>query len=162
MKRWILIFSIIINSQAFALSPTAKIISQTSAPVTITKYDAEYRERTNYSLGGIHHKVSYKNTGKQTIEAIQFGLVSFNIWNEFIGSLAGISMKSNDPGDTENGAWIDNAYGDFAFHSGFAYVKKIRYADGTIWKADLEEIRKELAKIQADFDVKSLEPKRDK
>ncbi len=161
MKKWVVFFLILISSKAFAISSVATIIKQTDVPITITKYNANYQEQSKYSISGILHKVSYKNNGKQRIEAVEFGLVSFDIWNEFLNTTGGISMEANDPGDIESGSWLAHAYGDFAFLSGFAYVKKIRYADGTIWKVNLEEIRKELAKIQTDFDIRSLEPKRD-
>lgn len=157
----LLFLSILGSSYAFALSPVTSIINQTDIPITITKYDAHYQEQNRYGSRGIVHDIAYKNNGKKKIEAVSFGLVSFDIWNEFLDATNGISMEANDPGDVEKGSWIAQAYGDFSFHSGFAYVKKIRYEDGTIWKANLEEIKRELAKVQADFDIKNLEPKRD-
>lgn len=151
-----------ITSSAFALDRKAIIISQKNIPIKITDYDADYNEGNKYETPGIYHKIKYKNTGTKRIEAIQFGLVSFDAWNEYLDKTLGFSSQANDPGDSEEATWITQAYSGFSFMTGFAYVSKIRYSDGVIWKADLDEIRSELIKIQKDFDMKELESKPDK
>lgn len=149
-------------STAFAIEYKSIIIQQKDIPIIISEYEAEYEEANRYESAGIYHKVKYKNTGKKKIEAIQFGLVSFNVWNEYLDKTMGVSLKANDPGDSEDGTWITRSYGDFGFLTGLAYVSKIRYSDGTIWKADLGEVGAELIKIEKNFDVKELETKPEK
>lgn len=157
-----LVSQIVFCSVAFAIDYKSIIISQKNIPISITGYAAEYQEGNKYELAGIHHKVKYKNTGTKKIEAIQFGLVSFDVWNEYLNKTLGLSLAANDPGDSENGTWVTRTYEDYAFLTGLAYVNKIKYSDGTIWKADLNEVKSELLKIQKNFDVNELEAKPDK
>ena len=49
-----------------------------------------------------------------------------------------------------------------SFLTGVAYVSKVRFADGTIWAADLDAVAEELRKIEKDFDVMKLKGKPEK
>ena len=62
-------------------------------------------------------------------------------------------------GATNKGEWVASAYSDFSFHTGVAYVSKVRFEDGEIWSADLSAIVVELKKIEKDFDVNRLRKK---
>ena len=64
------------------------------------------------------------------------------------------------PGAASKGTWVATALSDFAFHTGVAYVSKVRFANGEIWKADIDQIASELSKIEEDFDASVLGKKR--
>lgn len=151
-----LLISTIFMTSVHAIEPVAKIIEQLESPLQITDYSASYRTGSTYTSEGIRHAVKFKNISQQAIVAIQIGLVSFDIWNEFLDRTGGVSIQDIAPGISGSGTWVANAYGDFAFLTGFAYVSKVRFSDGTIWNADIEKIADELRKIEIDFDVKVL------
>ena len=58
--------------------------------------------------------------------------------------------------------WMAPRINDFAFHTGVAYVAKVRFASGEIWTADVESVVTELKKIEADFDAANLKKKIEK
>lgn len=144
------------TAQVMAIEPETKVMAQPGAPLQITAYNAAYEEGGRYSTEGIHHTVSYKSIADRPIVAAQIGLVSFDIWNEFLDRTNGVTIEDLAPGATKQGTWVARAYSDFAFHTGVAYVAKVRFADGSIWSADLQAVAQELRKIQADFDVAKL------
>jgi hypothetical protein len=156
---------VIILGPSFALGQAYKniVISQPDAPVEITSYEALYQPSSSYSRTreGIEHHVSYKNKTPRKIIAIEFGLVSFDIWNEFLDNMGGITMKLLGPGAEATSEWTSSRYGGFAFHTGVTYVSKVRFDDGEIWKADLGAVIKEMKKIEADFDASRLKKKED-
>lgn len=139
-------------------TPPHIVIDQPEAPLRILSYNAEYQERGNYSREGIKHSVEYENTTERQVFALQIGLVSFSVFNEFLDRTGGVSMSKLAPGKRAKGAWVASALSDFTFHTGVAYVSKVRFVNGEIWTADLEVILEELRKIEADFDEARLKP----
>lgn len=139
-----------------AIHPVSTIIEQPDAPIKITKYDAAYQEGVRYSREGIAHTVSYMNTSRRKIVAVQLGLVSFDVWNEFLDRTNGVSMADLEPYGEDTGFWVATASADFQFLTGVVYVAKVRFEEGEIWSVDLEEIAKELREIEEGFDVSKL------
>jgi hypothetical protein len=89
--------------------------------------------------------------------AVEICLVSFDLFNEFLDRTAGLTIRDLNPGAAEKRTWVSHAAGDFAFQTGIAYVNRVRFSDGTFWKADLRAVGVELKKFQKDFDVAILD-----
>ena len=68
-------------------------------------------------------------------------------------------METIAPGSKEKGKWVATSSADFSFHTGVAYVSKVRFDDGEIWSADLNSVVLELRKIEKDFDASRLKKK---
>lgn len=142
---------------AYAQKPVTIVVEQTDAPLTIRAYDASYSEGGRYSTKGIRHEVTYSNTSGRKIVASQIGLVSFSIFNKFLDRTGGIDMDDIEPNATADGTWVASSYADFSFHTGIAYVARVRFEDGEVWEADLDEVTRALRKIESDFDVAKLD-----
>lgn len=139
-----------------------KIIAQPTAPIKITSYGAVYYgSSSTYVERGIHHEVEYENTSARKIVAIEFGLVAFDIWNEYLDRTGGITMTPLEATAKNKGEWVASRYADFSFHTGVAYVSKVRFEDGEIWVVDTNAVLLEMRKIQKDFDVSKLKKKPD-
>ena len=134
-----------------------RILAQEGAPIAISAYSAKYQPRGTYSREGIRHSVKYRNVSKRKIVALQFGLMAFNIFNEFQDRLGGYAIQDVDPGATADGAWIASARAESAFYTGVAYLSKVRFEDGEVWSADLDTITKQVQEIEAAFSVESLQ-----
>jgi hypothetical protein len=147
---------------AFGLESTTIIVAQTDAPLKITEYTAAYQASSQYATEGIRHSVKYVSVADRDIVAAQIGLVSFDVWNEFMNRTGGLSMDVMAPGAKSKGTWIAQAYAEFSFHTGVAYVARVRFADGSIWSANMDEILAELRKIEKDFDAAKLKAKPEK
>ena len=150
---------VLIAVPVWSIKPTVKIITQESSPIIISSYSAEYKQGSRYVTEGIHHSVEYINTSKERIVAVQIGLVSFDVWDEFLHRMNGLSIDDLPPGSAKKATWIDHTYGDFSFLTGVAYVSKVRFDNGTIWSADLNAIAEEIGEIEKNFSVEKLKEK---
>lgn len=139
------------------LRPATRVVVQPDAPVAITNYTAAYRERSQYISQGIHHSVKYQNKSDKIVVAIQVGLVSFDVWNEFLERTNGLSTDTIQPGKEDGGTWIASPYHGFSFLTGVAFINRVRFDDGSIWTANHDTILEELRKIEKDFDASRLE-----
>lgn len=139
-----------------SLRSDSKIVEQNESPVLVTAYRAEYAKRTNASPEGIRHEVEYRNRSSQKIVAIQFGLVSFDLWNEFLARTAGLSTEVISPRARERGGWSTPTDAAFAFHTAVVYVDRVRFESGDIWTADADLVIAAMRAIQKDFDPANL------
>jgi hypothetical protein len=139
--------------------PNAIIIAQPNSPVEIIGYTARYQRRGTYTTEGIAHSLEYKSRGTQKVVAVRFALVSFDVFNRFLGKTGGISMDDVNPSKTQKGEWVSSPHADFSFLTGLAYVDLVRLDDGTIWQADESTVLDEVRKIEKDFDAKLLKEK---
>ena len=80
---------------------------------------------------------STRNRSSQRIVAIQFGLVSFDLWNEFLAKTAGLSTEVVAPKARERGSWSTVSEVAFSFNTAVVYVERVRFESGEIWAANL-------------------------
>ena len=92
--------------------------------------------------------------------ALQFGLLSFNIFNEFQDRLSGFTIEPLAVGMSSSGSWRASASAESSFYTGVAYVSKIRFFNGEVWSANLADITKQVQEIEEGFSVESLAPTR--
>ena len=135
-----------------------RVLEQDDSPVEIVEYKANYQRGSSsrYSREGIRHRVTYRNVGDRKIVALQFGLLSFNIFNEFQDRLGGYTIEDVAPGESLTGEWLASALAESAFYTGVAYVAKVRFEDGEVWSADLDKVAKQVQEVEEEFSVESL------
>ena len=146
---------------AVAAPPPAdhRILVQEDAPVEITFYVAMHQPRGTNSREGIQHSLRYRNVSKRRIVALQFGLLAFDIFNEFQDRLGGFTIQDVEPGEETYGSWLASARAEAAFYTGVAYLSKVRFEDGEVWSADLDQITRQVQEIEVGFSVDSLHSK---
>ena len=150
--------------QLAAAPPPAQhsVLAREGAPLRISPYSAEYqRGGGRLSREGILHEAVVENVTARKIVAYQLGLLSFNIFNEFQDRLGGYAIRDVAPGAIHEGSWLASALAESAFYTGVAYVSKVRFEDGEVWQADLEEIADQVRGIEESFTVESLTAERD-
>ena len=107
----------------------------------------------------IKHEVTYTNNTGKDIVALQVGLTSFDAFNGFMGRFSGWSIDRIPAGTSKTGEWSQQPYAAFAFQgygTGVAYVNAVRFADGSIWRANLGEVLVELQKFEKDLKREDL------
>jgi hypothetical protein len=156
-----LLVTVVVGAWSVGPPPRAIIVTQSNSPIAITSYSAAYREGGRYSRDGINHDLQYVNRSTKKIVAIRFGFVSFDAFNQHLGTTGGVQLSDIVPEAKGRCGWIQSAYSDFAFLTGIAYVHKVRFDDDQIWIADMNVVLEELRKIQSDFSAKELEERRE-
>lgn len=175
MKRGIVVLSFLIWTTGFAIEPVSIIVRQVESPIKILDYSAKYPHEAfgKPSIDEISHKLEYENIGDKFIVAIRFKFISFNVFNEYLDSfhvyaIENIATKLEERREKrEEGytvkvpikkkeTWGQNCYEDFTFLTGIVFVEKVRFEDGTFWKANYDEVMAEVEKIQQNFDKNLL------
>ncbi len=152
-------FAIGTTPLARAADPKALVLAQTEAPVSITKYQTRYTRSDKPDEQGITHKLDYKNVTNRRILAIEFGFVEFTIWNEHIETLIANDLDETGGGKSGDGSWLHDPPTGFIFHTGIAYVSRVRFEDGEIWTADPNDVAEHIKGVEASFSVEMLKPK---
>ena len=83
----------------------------------------------------------------------------------FLDNSKGISVEIVEIGQGRKGTWTHAKYRGFLFRkygTGIAFVDAIRFEDGTIWKADYDEILPQIREIYADFSADILKKEEEK
>ena len=125
-----------------------RIVTQPASPVAITSFNT-----SQYTADTITHVLQYQNRSGRDIVAVQFGIASFDVWNEFMDHRRATATTTLQPGKGARGVW-----GAHWFHvgvslmTGVAYVRRVRFADGEIWTAGQSEVLAEVRQIKKDFD----------
>ncbi len=140
------------------LEPVCHVIAQADAPVAIDGYTCQYREGAGRE-GGIRHQIRYRNNAARRTVAVQLGMVSFDAFDDLIAASRGATLESTVVGDHGEVSFLQGRGAEFAFHTGVVYVAKVRFDDGTVWRADLRKVAEWLRRIQATFDPAELERK---
>jgi hypothetical protein len=144
---------------AQALRPEHRIVDQPDAPVHVTAYRTELLKRTAESQEGLRHDIEYRSRTDQRIVAIQFGLVGFDVWNEFLDKNAALASGSLDARGRERSSWFTPTAAGVAFFTGVVYVERVRFANGEIWTADQDAVLTAMRAVQKDFDAQHLQRK---
>ncbi len=142
---------------AGTLDPVCQVVAQPDAPVVIDGYTCQYHA-SGAREGGIRHVVRYKNSAARRTVAVQVGIVSFDAFDELIAASRGVSLEATRVNDHEEVSFLQSHPAAFSFHTGVAYVARVRFDDGTVWRADLPRVVESLRRVQHDFDPKDLQP----
>ncbi len=145
---------------AAQLRSASRVVEQPDAPVQITASASEYQKRTNNSAEGVRHEIEFRSRSTQKIVAIQFGLMSFDVWNEFLARTAGLTTEEVGPKARKRWAWLTPTDEAIAFLTAVVYVDRVRFESGEIWMADKEQVLAAMRAIQKDFDPANLSPVR--
>lgn len=152
-----------------ALAESAVVLKQGESPLEIISYAASYSAKTSstrYSVGTpeqIEHIVVYRNTSAKDVVAVQIGLAAFDAFNGFMGRFSGWSMTPVSVGEQKTAEWNQRPYAAFSFEkygTGVAYVSAVRFADGTIWRANLKEVLQEMQKFEKELKAEDLADKK--
>jgi hypothetical protein len=154
-----LLFIALINGQLLAEStmnyPDREAIIVNNCP---------YIQLSNFWFENRYEKAAYRsfqymtwtNTGGQAIVAFDIVILKYNAFNERINGVRwtvtgnnGQDWRPLEPGRKENDSV--SALNTEEVFTGIAYVRAARMKDGTIWRADIKELKEKLAKIAPDI-----------
>jgi len=120
------------------------IVNMENSPIEIIKFGRYDHEDEDH----ISSVVEYKNVTNREIEALAITMVYYDAFNEREDGLRGISTDTLWPNVETRGAW--STYGEPSFvKTALAFVSAVRFMDGEVWKADLEEVVRKAVEIPA-------------
>jgi len=131
---------------AFGLNIVTKEVKFTDDPVEILDTWAHLKEE-NYGKD-LYCFVEYINRSENTIDALSFRMLFYDVFNEYLDTISGISISKLPLGKGERGRWKPNIYKDWSTHTIIVFLDRVRFADGTIWRRDELDITKELSEVK--------------
>ncbi len=153
--------------EIYGESNPVKVIKQENSPIEIIEYKAIFQREFSSEYGSnpdqIAHSIRYKNLSSETIVAMRFGIVAFDMFNHMIGKFAGYAVETLDSSMEEKGDWVQSVYAAFTFQkygTGVAYVDAVRFENGKIWNLDLAMVVEDLQRIELSLTQEDLLEKR--
>lgn len=150
--------------QSTKLEYVSKIIEQPDAPIKILSYKSSYGMHSKVALvgektEGVRHQAEYQNISTRGVSAVELTYVMFDLFNDYLGFAGTIETDFVKAGDKDKADGIAS-YGS-TFLTGITFVSKVRFADGEVWRTNLDTIVQELAKIDKEFQASALKHKAD-
>ena len=154
-----LLFTFVMHGQLLAEStmnyPDRKALIVNNCPhVQLSNF--WYENRYEKSVYRFVQYMTWANTGGQAIVAFDIVILKYNAFNERINGARwtvtgnnGQDWRPLEPGYREN----DSASGlaTEEVFTGIAYVRAVRLKNGTVWRADMKELKEKLAKVAPDI-----------
>jgi len=131
------------------------IVNIESAPIEILEFGKYVREDEDH----IFSVVKYRNKTDRDIEALEITMIYYDAFNEKEDGVRGVSTDILKAHQSNIGGW--SIYGKPSFvKTAMAFVSAVRFLDGEVWRADLEEVMKratEMSELSFLSEAKMLE-----
>lgn len=155
MKRTVaalaLSLSIVLCSHGLARAEKAVVVPQDGAPLKILVYNTKFGTKADKPR--VVHAVKYQNTSKLEVLSARLGIVEYNGYNERIDGFMGYTLEESDPGEKDSAEFINEAPHATFFErdgTGYVWVDSVRFVDGTMWKADRNQIQEGMKKLASE------------
>jgi len=151
------------------------LVNDPQSGVVMTKYKGWFRDRAKQTIldrmvykeqapireAGYYYEVGYKNASNQDIVALQVNVIALNAFWEYADTFAVFHGAIISPGKSlDKGAMI-SFNNDIASLYYAAWIDKVLFADGTVWKMDPMKVKSEVEeKFNIDLDPAWLTPEK--
>lgn len=126
----------------------AIVLDQPDAPISISRYVNRYKTPARVGDGTVMHSVDVKNVSNQNIDAFGVGFYIFDSFNRDMGRpFIGYSMTPITSNSDGSARFEQRPRSAFLFErngQGISYIAIVRLADGSIWKADNDNIARQI------------------
>lgn len=148
---------------ATAIPRVCVIVNTDNAPVEILEFERWYAGEDETHISS---KLKYKNKTDRDIEALAITIIYYNLFNDKEDEVKGVSTKPLKAQTWNIGRWstgwvavpasqtglcfddLNPLYGRPNFvKTAIAFVSAIRFLDGEVWKADIDEVFKMAADL---------------
>jgi hypothetical protein len=123
--------------------------------VSIREYEPEAWDSGLDENDGVHHRIRFRNDSDRVVVAAKFGVLCYNIFDEFQAGSEDIVVGDLLPGKRQNHFMRTFHDDPQSFHTGLIYVAKVRFMDGGIWEADLQEVDGQILAFEAELKAAS-------
>ena len=131
------VFGLDIATREIKFSDDPVKILETSAGLVEQKYGKE-----------LYCHMKYVNQSNNAIDALSFRMLFYDVFNEYLDTISGVSIRRFPPGETEYSSWKPNIYKDWSTHTIVVFLDKVRFVDGTVWRRPEDEITLEINKLK--------------
>jgi hypothetical protein len=135
-----------------------EILEQPGAPVSVRKYDPEQMSFSPDIGDQVHHEVRVRNDSERVITAIKIGVLTYNVFNEFMVSAEEIFVVDLLPGKRKS-HYLRTYHEDSSpFLTGLTYIAKVRFQNGGIWEANEAGLDAGIQAFEAELRKRAMAP----
>lgn len=151
------------------------LVNDPQSGVVMTKYKAWFRDRATQTLldrmmykeqapireAGYNYEVGYMNASNQDIVALQINVLALNAFWEYADTFAVFHGAIISPGKSLDKGGMISFNNDIASLYYAAWVDKVLFADGSVWKMDPMQVKNEVEeKFNINIDPAWLTPEK--
>ena len=138
-----------------AYAEQATVLLQAGAPLEIVSYTNRYKAPDRVGDGSVIHRATVQNVSDQPVASYGLGFYIFDSFKRDMGRpFLGYAMNNIILNASDSPGWEQRPSSAFLFERnghGLAYVAIARLEDGTIWKADLDDIARQLEDFELEL-----------
>lgn len=139
-----------------------RILTLTGSPVAVDSFAATYQGTSpSRPRPEILVDLNFRNAADQGIVALDLRVRFYDAFNDELGrGLQAFGLISVEPGRDGSLTWSHSPYAAFRFErygTAVAFVDRVRFRDGTIWKADRQEILTQMREIEDGLSIEDLD-----
>jgi hypothetical protein len=145
-----------------AMASDDRFLALADSPVQVSTFAATYRGAgTSRSRDEILIDLKFTNAAAQDIVALDLRVTFYDAFNERLGrGLQGFALVRVPVGKETSLSWTHSPYAAFRFErygTAVGFVDQIRFDDGTIWKADRQELLALMRQFEDSLTIEDLE-----
>lgn len=147
-------YGVVVNDKS-SLVREWSIVNDENLPVKLTSV----RMKTRPSDRQWVYDILYKLEVDQEVSALEARFIPFNIWGEQERTLSATTIEDLETGErTLTGNWRILSENDAVEHYAvLGYIAQVKLADGTILRANAEDVVEEARRFSSDFTSGDLE-----
>ncbi|HBG07593.1 MAG: hypothetical protein A2075_23485 [Geobacteraceae bacterium GWC2_58_44] len=145
-------FTMVLCCCGLALAEKAAFVQQEDAPLKVLAYGTKFGTKADKPR--VVHEVKYQNRSKSEVVAARFGILEYNGYNEKIDSFIGYTLEGSSAGEKDSAEFVNEEphaifFEDFG--AGYLWVDAVRFADGTIWKANRTLLLEDMKRLNSEI-----------
>lgn len=143
---------LIVGSNTLACAEKAVMVAQGRAPVQLLSYTAEYDVADKKPL--VEHEIKYQNVSSAEVVSVRFGILEYNGYGDLLDNFMGYVLERSSKGEKDSATFINSSeqsrfFEDFGVS--YVWVDALRYADGSLWRAERAQVLAELQKLKPEI-----------
>lgn len=155
------VLSLFLCATTAALAESAVVVPQDKAPLKILTYAAEHDTEKDKDL--VEHTLKYQNTSDKEVVAARFGFCELNAYGDLLDTFVGYTLEKSNPEEKDKAEFV-NEYAKAVFFrkhgTGIVWVDAVRFADGSLWKAERPALLEALKKVKPELTEGDLAEKK--
>lgn len=153
-------FTCLLGCSGLARAESSVIVPLEGAPLKVLSYVAEFDTKDDKPR--IEHAIKYQNVTDKKVVAARFGVLEYNAYGDRLDSFVGYTLEDSNKGEKDSAEFVNPTSSALFFKKlgeAYVWVDAVRYADGSLWKADRAQLLEAVKKFKPETSEADLAEK---
>ena len=156
------------TTQDYIIKEVAHLIQQAGCPVEIRRYTVKRKTRDAVTDGivgaritgnGVAHGVELVNPASRVVVATRFVFITYDVWDDFLHVAHTDYIWKLYKNEKRKTGWTRWQREEFPAHTGIAFIDRVRFEDGKVWKANRPLVREQITELGFRLPEGALKPR---